>query len=688
MRLTGSIAPIAVLLALLAGHLHGQQIPADPYEALARGALPEAIDAFRQAVAAQPDNPALRKDFAYALLKIGESEAARDQFGEAVRLTPQDTHAALEYAFLCHETGRQAEAWALFRDLREAPNPEHRETARRTFARLDEELRARIESLEAALARNPSDDGSHAELARTAAIRNDFSKAAAHFEQAFRLKPQYPELLLSLAEAAHKAGDPEKAIAATLLAFRGASAFVAEQARALLPERYPYLYEFENALALQPAASGLRREMAFFLVSLGRGGDAILHFREVLNTNPLDLLASAQLGFLLTDAGNKAEAESYLRAALATSDTSLRERVRAALGEASPSVTAPSADPFREAAEAREMGRKSYGSGFIPDAVRYYRRAHDLDPTDFDTMLRLGQSLNMARRDQEAIQWFFLAARGPDAAVAAEATSALRSLTAPAPSIAAMAAAAPPREGLVSSFWAMPMHSTRWGSTFAYSQAKSELDFSGWPLVPYLSLRFVGDTTGAVGGANPQFLSENAIVVGGGLRTRPRNGFLFWAEAGSAMAYLGSQRESTASAVPDYRGGLSHFKLLGPSLVSARKGWFAETMNDLVYIHRFDRDTLAISRNRIGHHFGALPSLGGLQSQLFLNLNANADFKRQAWANFIEAGPGVRFRWSAMPPSVSFTFSTLRGHHPIPRVDGRPNTYTDFQAGLWYAFSR
>nr|MCU0227295.1 hypothetical protein [Bryobacterales bacterium] len=107
-----------------------------------------------------------------------------------------------------------------------------------------------------------------------------------------------------------------------------------------------------------------------------------------------------------------------------------------------------------------------------------------------------------------------------------------------------------------------------------------------------------------------------------------------------------------------------------------------------VYIHRFNRDTLAISRNRIGHHFGSKEGLGGLQLQVFLNLNANTDFKREAWANFVEAGPGVRFRWDWMPPSVSFTFSALRGHHTIPRTDSRPNTYTDFQVGLWYAYTR
>ena len=625
----------AVLLQLLLAIGAPAQEPAGgvaarAYEALADGALEVAVLRFQKAIEEQPANAALRKDFAYTLLKIGDTESAREQFREAVRLVPADSHSALEYAFLCHETGKQGEAWAVFRSLRKTRNPEHRATARNTFAKLDADLRARIARLEAVLGQNPEDEGSHAELARTAAIRNEFAKAAVHFEKAYLLKQEYPELLLALADSAEKAGDPEKARAAILLASRATSAFVAEQARAMLPGRYPYLYEFENALALQPGHSGLRREMAFFLVSLGRRGQAIKGFRDVLAVDPEDALASAQLGFLLLEEGARIEAVQYLRAALSASDEALKARVLQALSEqpagetgslplpqrapettptdaAGPHVqTAPAnavATPLvsaeanappedapeflsrnakQDAASARAMGKSSYESGFIPDAVRYYRQAHELDPTDFDTMLRLGYSLNMEQKDQEAVQWLFLAARSPDAAIATEATKALRNLTAPAPSGAAQAQLATAATGVVTSFWAMPMHSTRWQSTFAYSQVKAELQLPQLPLVPYLSLRFVGDTTGAVGAANPQFLSENAFILGGGLRTRPKNGFLLWAEAGSAMAYLGTQRNQTSAFAPDYRGGLSQMKLVGPILLDSQGCWFGEKINDLV----------------------------------------------------------------------------------------------------------
>ena len=59
-----------------------------------------AIAGFQQAIALAPDRASIRKDLAYTLLKTGETEAARDQFAEAMRLDPGDEHAALEYAFL------------------------------------------------------------------------------------------------------------------------------------------------------------------------------------------------------------------------------------------------------------------------------------------------------------------------------------------------------------------------------------------------------------------------------------------------------------------------------------------------------------------------------------------------------------------------------------------------------------
>ena len=73
------------------------------YQALRDKNYDQGIAGFHQAITLSPDRASIRKDLAYTLLKVGENEAARDQFGEAMRLDPADQHVALEYAFLCYD---------------------------------------------------------------------------------------------------------------------------------------------------------------------------------------------------------------------------------------------------------------------------------------------------------------------------------------------------------------------------------------------------------------------------------------------------------------------------------------------------------------------------------------------------------------------------------------------------------
>ena len=155
-----------------------------------------AIGLFLAAVEADPGRAALRKDLAYAYLKTGETEAARDQFAEAMRLAPQDDHAALEYAFLCHETGRTAEAHHVFNQVRKtgrsrlsrhgrASLPEHRPAAGR-----------RDRALVEGPASQPRRFNAHRELAMLAERREELPLAAEHYLEAWRLRPERRYLLV------------------------------------------------------------------------------------------------------------------------------------------------------------------------------------------------------------------------------------------------------------------------------------------------------------------------------------------------------------------------------------------------------------------------------------------------------------------------------------------------------------
>src|SRR5262245_26642174 len=105
---------IVPFVLLSAGLAFAQEAPAPPPDP-AYGALTKAYDALRdknydvavsnfvEGISLSSHRADIRKDLAYTYLKIGETDLAREQFGEAMRLQPADTHVALEYGFLCYE---------------------------------------------------------------------------------------------------------------------------------------------------------------------------------------------------------------------------------------------------------------------------------------------------------------------------------------------------------------------------------------------------------------------------------------------------------------------------------------------------------------------------------------------------------------------------------------------------------
>src|ERR1700731_2897549 len=94
-----TILPKAMRLSLflLVSTLAYGQPPDPAYQALSKAyqylqdkQYDEAIDFFLKGIEAAPDRPTIRKDLAYAYLKVGEPEAARDQFAAAMRLDSTD----------------------------------------------------------------------------------------------------------------------------------------------------------------------------------------------------------------------------------------------------------------------------------------------------------------------------------------------------------------------------------------------------------------------------------------------------------------------------------------------------------------------------------------------------------------------------------------------------------------------
>jgi Tfp pilus assembly protein PilF len=466
-------------------------VPLDQaYAALRAKNYDDAIRDFEQAAALSPARSSIRKDLAYALLKIGESERARDQFAEAMRLDPSDDQISLEYAFLCYETKQPVMARRVFDRLRQSGNP----MAAESFENIDRPLREGIARWKQALDLSPDNFSAHEELANLAEQRDELDLAAAQYQAAWKLRPARRDLLLDLGRIWKMQGRAEESLAALIAVSRGPEPRVAEQARELLPARYPYVYEFEQALTLDPTNDSLRRELAY------------LHL----------------------EMGNKTAAEQQFQL----------------LPDASQSATLPLPAPqISELPHNNKLlGEQSLDKGYLNDALKYLHAAHENDPMDFEVMLKLGWAYNVLKDDREAVRWFSLARSSPDARTASEASRAYGNLT-------------PSLRRLRTTVWAFPTISTRWQDTFVYAQAKTELRWA-FPIHPYVSLRFIGDARGAVRmGANisPQNLSESSVIVGAGLASPVYRGLMAWFEAGEALRY-----RTPSSALPDFRGGVSY----------------------------------------------------------------------------------------------------------------------------------
>lgn len=668
---------LGTFLALAA--LAAAQTPGDPelnhaYQALAQKDYDSAIDLFQKGLALQPNNAGAHKDFAYTLLKAGDNTAARDEFEAALRLNQADETAALEFAFLAFETKKPIEARRIFYRLRYKGSAATRATAEQAFKNIDKPLADGIARWQQALARstNPNDISTfsaHWELAQLAELRDELPLAVEQYEICRKLKPQLPELLLILARVWQQVNRIEECHAALLAASRSADSRTAELALGQLSPRYPYPYEFLNALKLDPANTALRRELAFLYLAMHDDKAATEQFEQVLAIDPHDRLARRQLdalrGFKTRDSADSAAPPSHSAAA----------PMPAALPIAQTGASS--------ASEARAMGLKSYALGFSRDAVRYLQRAHEADPDDDEVTLKLAWAYNLTKDDADALPLFNQARQSDNQQIAAEATKAFHTLN-----------------GDIlpqTTIWALPMFSSRWKDLFTYSQIKHTFPLPWNSLNKlfsfYLSARFDGDIRGQVATAfGPGYLSESSFIAGLGASSRTWHHFTGWVEAGESLNYLPGRRDE-GIAIPDYRGGLNFAKGFGQLLGSHTPGFFYETTDDAIYVSRFDKDWLFYSTHRAGRTFHAWDKT---TAQVLFNANYVRDIKNQYWANTIDIGPGAKVHLPWMRPNVYLAADFFHGFYlhgdytpPCTFKKCRPQaSYNDFRLSFWYAATK
>jgi len=631
------------------------------YNALKINAYEDAIAAFNEALQLAPGRASTHKDAAYTCLKIGENRAACEHFRRAMELDPSDLHAALEFAFLSFESAEnplpaKAAARRVFDHVRrQTADPQSAATAEQAFRNIDSPLAAGIARWTTALASAPATFSVHFELAQLAEQRDELDLAVTHYLIAWRMQPSKKSVLLDVGRVERARDHSEEATAALLAASRGGEPRAADQARELLPARYPYVYEFRNALALDPGNTELHRELAYLLLKMGQKSDAELEFAHIAQTNPEDLLSAAQLGFLYLAHKDNSRAMPLLKRVLEGHDEQLANRVRASLSLPHKLV----APETPSDTDARVMYERSLRAGYMRDALKYLTIAQEASPDDYGLMLKLGWTYNLLHDDRSALAWFRRARESSDSDQATEAKRAFNNLR---PEFARFRTTA----------WLLPFFSTRWHDAFSYGQVKTEARLDSIPIRPYISLRFIGDTQRNTPGPNPQALSESSFLLALGATTQ-FHGITAWGEGGRAISYTKRQN------LPDYRGGFSWSRGWGHLLSSEASGLFLETNADEVFLSRFGNDWLTYSQWRTGY------TVSGVQ--LLWNANLTVDTSHQYWANFVETGPGVRIHVPNSPPGLAVSLNGYRGSYLINTGNPRRPNFFDVRAGLWYAFT-
>ncbi len=266
--------------------------------------MEQAASKFNEGLRERPDHPSARKDLAYTLLRLGETEAARDQFGLVAKSDSADWASALEYGFLCHETQQRAEARRMFDHVRSNGDGEARATAEKAFLSVDGQLESGIKQWLEAARKRPEADSVHEELARLAEERDELELAETHYAEAFRLKPTKRHFLLNLASVRERLGKALEANAAWLAASRSPDVRTSERARERMPagEPSPEVVRMAERYAMVRTAAVRKGDlsaidMADRSFQLGYLQDALRYYEVAQEADPANAHAQLRLGW-------------------------------------------------------------------------------------------------------------------------------------------------------------------------------------------------------------------------------------------------------------------------------------------------------------------------------------------------------------------------------------------------------
>ena len=283
----------------------------------------EADALYRQALAADPEEPTALYLFGLLNFEAGQIEAALERLGRVVELRPDHAQARFTLANVQHWRGRHAEAIAGYEAVIEL-RPDHL-AARISLAKAlqDEgELDAAAAACRAALDIDPGSAAAHEALGGVLSGLGRAGAAIEAYRAAVGIQPDLAPAQIGLALALLREDRAQEALAAADAALATDPAladgwFARGSALTALRRLDDAVEALKQAVALDPGHALAHLSLGNVHGELQHGEEAIQHLREAISLDPILKEAHASLGSIYLLTGAKAEAEQFSWLALA-----------------------------------------------------------------------------------------------------------------------------------------------------------------------------------------------------------------------------------------------------------------------------------------------------------------------------------------------------------------------------------
>jgi len=352
--MTASNAPLCVILSLLASTLCGQQ-PAASSDALLQhaialhqaGQLDDAIRAYREYLAVEPDSVQARSNLGAVLARAGRYDEAIAEYGLGLRKSPDNPALLLNLGLAYYKTGRHAEAAARF-ERAVSLSPQFQEQVTLLLAVCYNNLGRYKDAvaLLAPLEKDKAGDAGFDYLYGTALI-GDGQEAAG---------TAVMNRILSRGDSAE---------AYLLRGTLELSAHDRDRARA----------DLEKAVALNPRLAGAHARLGELLLALGDSERARAVFAQELALDPDEFTSNLSMGVLCKQDQVYAEARRYLERALRTrpNDPGVRYQM------ANVDLATGNPEQARQALEALIKEAPDFAEAHASLATVYYRLNRSAD---------------------------------------------------------------------------------------------------------------------------------------------------------------------------------------------------------------------------------------------------------------------------------------------------------------------